>query len=350
MIDGRIRLGRWAARLVAALAVFAAAPALACDVAASSSTALGSYSPAALQAKAVPFLRASGGFSCTSDSVVTLLGGNYLRATVAGGAVLTLTSTTSADTVAIKLAADSGGALPLTPGVAVTYMQNTTLNVVGLLGSDMQDMPLYVAPSASAPIAPGTYTGSVSVKWEWFFCKGVNALAVCVLGSDSGSKSGLVRFTLVVAARPATMTITSSTTWDPVGASNAPKAIPGSKLRLAITVTNPDLVALDADSLKVALPTPARLAIALDGDGTGSGGVVQSSQGATPSTLTLPYLAPDSTADGVDFSADGGATWNYAPVAGDAASQGAVTQVRFRPRGSMAPGSSFTVSVPYSVK
>lgn len=344
------RAVRRAAGMLALLIGFAATPALACDVASASSTAIGSYSPAALQAKAVPYLRASGGFSCTSDSVVTLLGGNYLKATVAGDAVLTLASTSSSDTVVIRLAADKGGTMPLTPGVTVTYMQNTTFNVLGLLGSDMQDMPLYVKPSTTVPIAAGTYTGSVSVRWDWSFCKGVNAAGACLLGNDTGSKSGVVKFTLTVAARPATMTVASSTTWDPVNTTSAPKAIPGSKLRLAITLSNPDLVAIDADTLKVALPTATRLVVALDGDGSGSGGVVQSSQGTTPSTLTLAYAGPSSAADDVEFSSDGGLSWGYAPVAGDAASQAAVTGIRFRPKGSMAPGSSFTISVPYSVK
>jgi hypothetical protein len=336
--------------MLVAVSAFGAAPASACDVAASSSTTIGTYSSPAVQAQAVPYLRASGGFSCASNSIVTLLSGNYLKATIAAGSVLKLTSADTSDTVTVKVAADSAGTIQLTPGTQVTYMQNTTINVVGLLGSDWLDMPVYVKPTTAGPIAAGTYTGSFSVKWDWSFCKGLSALGSCLFdNTDSGSKSGLVKLTLKVEPRTAVMTITSSTTWDPVRQTNSPKAIPGGKLRLAITVTNPDIVALDANSLNVALPTPATLAIALDGDGTGSGGVVQLSQGTTPSTLTLAYAAPDNAADDVDFFC-AGTGWSCAPTAGNAASQGAVTQVRFKPKGSMAPGSSFTVSLPYSVK
>jgi hypothetical protein len=52
----------------------------------------------------------------------------------------------------------------------------------------------------------------------------------------------------------------------------------------------------------------------------------------------------------VEFSSDGGATWGYVPVVGNPASQGAVTHVRFSPKGSMAPLSSLSISVPYLVK
>lgn len=339
-----------AALLIALVAGLAAAPAWACDVAATTSTTLpGSYSPAALRAGAVPFLRASGGFGCDGNSIVALLSGNYLRAKVASGAVLKLTSATG-DIVTYTLAADSGGATPLPPGTSVTYMQNTTVNVAGLLGSDIANVPVYARPAAAGPIAAGTYTGSVSIRWDWSFCRGVSATNVCILGSDTGSKSATVTLTLVVAARPATVTMATMTTWDPVDANSQPKSIPGSRGRLAITVTNPDLVALDANSLAIAVPTPPRLAIALDGDGTGSGAVIQTAQGNPASSLALTYATPDSSTDDVDFSADNGATWTFAPVAGDPASEGQVTQVRFRPRGSMAPGSAFTISVPYSVK
>jgi len=330
---------------------FAALPALACDVAASTSTVVpDSYSPASLQGGAVPYLRTASGFGCTADSVVVLLGGNYLKATVASGAVLKLTSTDTSGTIGIKIAADSGGSTPLNPGTTVTFMQNTTLNVAGLLSSDIQSVPVFVKPSTTDLVAPGTYTGSVSIKWEWGFCPGVNVGSVCVLGADTGSKSGTVQITLTIAPRTAVMTITSVTTWDPIRKTNSPKAIPGGKVRRALTVTNPDLVPLDADSLKVVLPTPATLAVALDGDGSGAGDVVQLSQGATPSGLSLTYAGPASIADDVEFFCADGTGWGCAPTAGDATTQGAVTQVRLKPRGSMAAGSSFTVSLPYSVK
>ena len=42
--------------------------------------------------------------------------------------------------------------------------------------------------------------------------------------------------------------------------------------------------------------------------------------------------------------------WTYPPVAGNAASESAVTHVRIRPQGTMAKQSSFSVSLPYLLK
>ena len=53
----------------------------------------------------------------------------------------------------------------------------------------------------------------------------------------------------------------------------------------------------------------AGISIALDGDGTGSGAVVQVTEGSPPSGATIAYASPASTADQIDFSSDGGATW-----------------------------------------
>ena len=73
-------------------------------------------------------------------------------------------------------------------------------------------------------------------------------------------------------------------------------------------------------------------------------------QRSTASALTVTYIAPSNLTDDVEFSSDNGATWGYVPVAGNYASQGAVTHVRFSPKGSMAASSSLSISIPYLVK
>jgi hypothetical protein len=147
-----------------------------------------------------------------------------------------------------------------------------------------------------------------------------------------------------------TMTLTSVTTWDPINGAGRPLALPGSKGRTSVVVRNPDLVPLDDGSIALVYKVPAKTSVALDGDGTGSATVIGFTDGSPTSGAALTYTAAGSGSDDVDFSSDNAASWGYAPVAGDRTSEAAVTHVRFRPRGAMKPGGSFTLSVPYLVR
>ena len=225
------------------------------------------------------------------------------------------------------------------------------LNLLNLLGDGTIDAPIYFKLASTGYVTPGTYTASFSIKWDWNFCNGIAALGLCVGATDSGSKTSVVNVTLIVAAAPPTVTFAfDQVAWDPINGTYKPKAISGSKRRLTLTVTNPDIVATDLNALQVLLPTPSSMAVALDGDGTGSGAVVQFTDASPSSGVTVTYGGAASSSDQVDFSSDGGSSWTYAPIAGNLAAEAAVSIVRFRPQGTMAAKSTFTVSVPYRVK
>jgi hypothetical protein len=338
---------RW---FVIAMAM-AACPAMACDVTTPIATDLGTFSPAAIKASA-PYANTSAGFSCSSFSVLTVLSGNFLKATVATGTVLKLTSATSpTDTVTYKLYGDSAATIELKPGIAAYYMNGVLLNVLNLLGDGSINVPVYFKLASTNAVAPGTYTGSFTVKWDWNFCNGIAVLGACVGTVDSGSKSGVVNVKLVVVAKPPIISLAlGPPTWDAVNGTNKPKAIPGSKRRMIMTVTNPDIVPTEPDAVELRLPTPAGMIIALDGDGTGSGAAIQGSEGSPASGLTFAYSSPSSTSDQIEFSYDQGSSWTYVPVAGDSVSQAGVTMTRALPRGTMAAASSYSVSISYSVK
>lgn len=336
----------------AAFSVIAfSAPATACDVTTPTSVALGSYSPVAIKAAAVPNTRTAGGFSCSSYSILTLLSGNFLKATIPAGTALKLTSATTSDQISFRLFADQAGSAELKAGTETMYMNGTVLNLLNLFGNGAIDVPVYFKLASADLIAPGTYTGSFAIKWDWYFCSGIGALGLCIGTIDSGSKSATVNVTVIVEPKPLIVTLDAGTaTWDPVNGTARPKAIPGSKRRVRVTVTNPDIVPIEANTLRITVPTPSNMVIALDGDGSGIGTTVQTTDGTPASGLSLTYAAANSTTDHVDFSADAGTTWTYSPVAGDAVSQGAVNAVRLRPQGAMTAESSFTISMPYSVK
>lgn len=339
-------------RLVAVVAVLASFPAIACTMPANASVTVGSYSPAAIKAGAVPYAQTASGFECSTLTVLTLLSANYLSATIASGATLRLSSTTNpADTLSYQLYANASNNYEIKPGATTYYMKSGLVTLL-TVGSQGANVPLFFKLATGTAPPAGTYTGTLAIRWDWNFCNGVAVGSLCAVGAtDSGSKTVTIAITLYVAPRPPTVTLAlGAVTWDPVNRTSSPKAIPGSKRRMIMTLTNPDLVATEVDATTLVVATAPRQAIALDGDGTGSGAVVQATEGSPPSGATITYVAPGSTTDQIDFSNDNGLTWTYVPVPGDAASQAAVTGVRIRPKASMAAGSSISVSIPYSVR
>lgn len=319
----------------------------ACAVTNTGPTALGSYSPPALVNGAPPYRAVPGGFDCPA-TVISLLSGNFLRATVTSADGFKLTSTNVADTVTARyvVAADSAGAYPFTAGTPFVYMNGGVINLLGLLGGTPRNVQVYVRPSSLTAVAPGTYTGSFTIGWEWRFCDLLGALGICVGTLDRSPTPipvATVSVTMIVSAKPVAVVITTRTTYDPVSNTSNPRSIPGSKQRTTITLTNTDIVPVDVNSLNVVLPTPNRAAVALDGDGTASTAYVSTAEGSPASSLAVTYTAPASTTDDVDFSANGGTSWTYDPTSAPKA----VTTVRVRPRGTMAAGSSFSVSLPY---
>ncbi len=328
---------------IAALAMPSSAWA-ACTVSNTGPTTLGTYSSAALQKSAVPYGQVPGGFDC-ADALLSVLSANNLSVTPTSTQGFKLKSTTSADTVNYVLAADSAGTTPIPPNAKFVYMNGGLINLLGLLGGSTRNVQVYVKPAAPSPtttIPPGTYTGSFQLAWEWKLCS-VVVTVVCVNTTQSTAPvTANVAVTMIVAPRPVGIVITTRTTYDPVSAGN-PRAIPGSRQRSTITLTNTDIVAIDADSLNVVLPTPNRGSVALDGDGSASTAFVTTAEGSPASSLAVTYTAPASTTDDVDFSANGGTSWTYDPTSAPKS----VTTVRIRPRGTMAAGSSFSVSLPY---
>jgi hypothetical protein len=342
--------GRLLWSLVAGLitaSALVATPAAACTATATVTTDLGSYSPAATRAGAVPGLLSRAGLACV-PSTLLLLSNNYIRATFKSVKGLKLTG--SAGSLDYTASADPGGTVVFAQNGTVDYMQNNLLNLLGLLGNSSADLPFYVTPVGGTTPAAGSYSDRITITWNWYICPGIGALGLCIGTPDSGTAQTVIDVTLTVAPRNVTTTLVTVTTWDGANGTYFPKAIPGSRQRTALMLTNPDIIPLDTGSVAVVLPTPNGSSVALDGDGASGGTAIRGSEGSTPSTLAVSYADPASTSDDVDFSADGGTTWSYAPVAGNPASQAAITHVRVRPRGAMARQSSFSISIPYMLR
>jgi hypothetical protein len=332
------------ALVLAALLWFPKSASAACAVSPSITSALGTYSPAAVDLRAVPALRSRAGLECPV-AALTLISNNRI--------VAKFTSTNNflllregGGSIPYTASAAANGSGPFTQGATVDYMQNNLLNLLGLLGGSSADLPFFIKPVATGAPPLGAYVDTITIDWDWNLCPGIGALGLCVGTRDRGTGRSIMTVTLTVSPRDVTITMTTQTTWSPVNGTSNPKAVPGSRQRVAVNVANPDIVPLDAGTLAIVLPTPAGLSVALDGDGATPGPAIRLIDGTAASGLTLRYGGGSDATDDVDFSSDSGATWLYAP---QAATQRAITHVRLRPQKAMAPQSAFSLTVPYLV-
>ena len=149
--------------------------------------------------------------------------------------------------------------------------------------------------------------------------------------------------------QPLTVTKVSTVTSDIISAAN-PKSIPGAVVQYAIRVSNPNLVALDNNSVVITDATAANLAfIASNISGAGSG-PVHFIEGAPVSSLQYQFTVLADQTDDVDFSNNNGVTCTYVPETGVDGLDSEVSAIRIRLRGMMAAGSNFELNFRYKIQ
>lgn len=118
----------------------------------------------------------------------------------------------------------------------------------------------------------------------------------------------------------------------PVHGTANPKALPGSKMKYTVLVTNQGKGTVDNNQLAVTDAIPANTAFvvgSVNGSGSGSG---------------LSAL----DAGDIEYSNDNGSSWTYSPVGSPGSTDPAVTNIRFSPQGSM-DGKSGATAPAYTI-
>jgi len=137
-----------------------------------------------------------------------------------------------------------------------------------------------------------------------------------------------------------------------VNGTTNPKAIPGADVRYVLTIRNEGAGTADNDSLAMtdAIPIGSCLRV-LDIAGAGSG-PVQFQNGSPDSGLVYSFLGLGDATDDLEFSSDGGFSFNYSPTAGISGCDSSVTHIRINPQGTFAanagagsPEATFTFRV-----
>jgi uncharacterized repeat protein (TIGR01451 family) len=206
----------------------------------------------------------------------------------------------------------------------------------------------FAVSAATVPAASTcTYTATTTVTSTG---DKVNTIAAGALTGSYGSVAVAsldpATATIQVSA-PLTIVKSSVAYSDPSNNTTNPKLIPGSYVYYTVTVANPGGVPVTSGSILVTDPTPANLSLYV-ANLPGHTGPLLFGAGSSGTTFTYSGLA--STTDDLEFSSNGGTTWTYVPAANSAGVDPSITHMRIRPKGTMASGSSFTLSFAYVVK
>ena len=146
------------------------------------------------------------------------------------------------------------------------------------------------------------------------------------------------------------VTKVSSVISDPVNGTSNPKAIPGALVEYLITVSNTGSDNTDGNTVIITDDAPADAKMCLANlAGPGSGPVLFSG-GSPASGLGYSFVALGNTTDNLQFSNDGGTTWNYTPTPDADGCDPAVSDFRVRPTGVLIAGRAATVRARFMVK
>ncbi|KFF61303.1 spore coat protein U [Pectobacterium brasiliense] len=163
-----------------------------------SNTTLGPYASSVVGVNGMPQVVASGsGFRCTG-SVLNLASTNTITATIQSdsnpsGTTMRMRRGTSTDYVPYSLCMDSGCGTLYNINSTYTWTRTTFLDILGLFNSTDGTMPIYIRTSIGNNISAGTYTDTVTIKWDYRLCA-LGALGLCVY--DEGSTTSTLNITM----------------------------------------------------------------------------------------------------------------------------------------------------------
>ncbi len=127
-----------------------------------------------------------------------------------------------------------------------------------------------------------------------------------------------------------------STVADPVNIATNPKAIPGSDVLYTVTIANQGPGTVDNNTFEITDAVPNFGCMIVQDIGGAGSGPVEFQDGSPSSGLSYSFTSLGSTTDDLEFSSDGGLTYNYTPTVGASGCDPLVTHVRVNPTGTFA--------------
>ncbi|MCL6324231.1 Csu type fimbrial protein [Pectobacterium polaris] len=192
------RVARWLRLAFLSMALYYAPFSYAACTTPPSSTTLGPYASSVVGVNGTPQIVTSGsGFRCTG-SVLSLASTNTITVTILDDSnpsdtAMRMRRGASTDYVPYSLCIDSGCGTLYNIGSTYTWSRTTFLGILGLFNSADGSIPIYIRTSIGNNVAAGTYTDTVTIKWDYRLCS-LGALGICVY--EQGTTTSTLNITM----------------------------------------------------------------------------------------------------------------------------------------------------------
>ncbi|WP_233981003.1 Csu type fimbrial protein [Pectobacterium versatile] len=192
------RAARWLRLAFLLMALYYAPVSYAACTTPPSSTTLGPYASSVVGVNGTPQIVTSGsGFRCTG-SLLSLASTNTIQITILddsnpSGTAMRMRRGTSTDYVPYSLCIDSGCGTLYEIGSTYTWSRTTFLGILGLFNSADGSIPIYIRTSIGNNVSAGTYTDTVTIKWDYRLCS-LGALGLCVY--EEGTTTSTLNITM----------------------------------------------------------------------------------------------------------------------------------------------------------
>ncbi len=230
-------------------------------------------------------------------------------------------------------ATTSGGTA--NPSFTSTAPTATTGSYVNVRAGDVITLP---AETYGGGAVAALYNASVECTGGSPLASGATGRPLTIQGSTTATTCTYTNAYVL----PLTIAKASVAYSDPQNGTTNPKLIPGGFATYSLTVTAPAGTQATSNSVVVTDALPANLALFV---GTYAPGPGPLNFAAGSSGLTYSFASLASTSDDISFSNNNGVSYSYTPVADANGVDTNVTHIRINPKGSMAPGSSFTINL-----
>jgi uncharacterized repeat protein (TIGR01451 family) len=284
-------------------------------------------------------------------NITSATAGSYLNTGSGGTPNITglaggLTATALSDTLVVQTTTLTKSFTPATVQIntpsTLTFTITNGANTPSQNGLNfLETLPsgLVVASLSSTTQCSGTVTAAVGGT----ITANVTSTTAGVYNNVPANVTGVSAN--IVNNATATLTVTSaslifkktvSVTNDPINGTTNPKNIPGANVLYNLRVTNTGAGGVDNNTVVITDSIPVNTELFVGDLGVAGSGPIEFLQGTPTSNLTWTYIALSNLTDDVDFSNDGGISWNYVPTASYDPS---VTTLRLNPKGAMAAAS-----------
>lgn len=230
-------------------------------------------------------------------------------------------------------ATTSGGTA--NPTFSSTAPTATTGSYVNVRAGDVVTLP---AETYGGGAVAALYNATVECTGGSPLASGATGRTLTIQGSTTATTCTYTNAYVL----PLTIAKASAPYSDPQNGTTNPKLIPGGFATYSLTVTAPAGTQATSNSVIVTDALPANLALFV---GTYAPGPGPLAFAAGSSGLTYSFTNLSNASDDLSFSNNGGTSFTYTPVANADGVDPNVTHIRINPKGSMAPGSSFTINL-----